>query len=77
MCLLVCLFPAVMYCLHIGWCHLAMGIAQCERLSAVWKSNELQTDLIKAIEDDDVYSDADDDKVSTMMTKEKAMCLFC
>ena len=54
-----------------------MGIAQCERLSAVWKSNELQTDLIKAIEDDDVYSDADDDKVSTMMTKEKAMLLFC
>ena len=33
-----------------------------ERLSAVWKSNELQTDLIKAMEDDDGYSDADDDK---------------
>ena len=41
-----------------------MGIAQCEQLSAVWKSNELETDLIKAPEDDDVhmYSDAYADK---------------
>ena len=29
-------------------CHLAMAIAQCERLSAIWKSNEQETtDLIR------------------------------
>ena len=49
---LVCAFLWLV-CFGVRWtvalpCHLAMAIAQCERLSAIWKSNEQETtDLIR------------------------------